>query len=355
MKIRGTTIATPIARHAVTDDSCVSEKTWSSQNIVDKLCPSFTESGAVVACEPFEGTPLEVITEISYEDGLVTNRVYYLVTYDSDTGEYVETNEIIDDPGGEPYGEYTTGGVEVWFDGAVFYYGQDETHYVFPGLTLTRCGKNLVDDVAFFTERGFTLQEDGRWKGTSVKTFTLFRNVSGATGQFAFSMDAEKWEGQEGINSIAIVVYYTDGTIGYNYPGNQTGSRFKMQTRADKVLQSIVWSYAKAGTFYVKDMQIEYGDTATEYEPYIGQTYTADFGDYDTTYLYGSYNWTTGVLTDADNDRIEVQFEPNPMSAHSGVNTFISTTGETTVKGKKDPIKIIETLTNAIIALGGTV
>lgn len=37
MKIRGTTINTPIARHAVTDDTCVSKKPWSSENTVDKL------------------------------------------------------------------------------------------------------------------------------------------------------------------------------------------------------------------------------------------------------------------------------------------------------------------------------
>ena len=62
MKIRGTTINTPLARHVVTDDSIVSRKPWSSKNTVDKLCPAFTESGAIVTCEPVEGYPLEVMT-----------------------------------------------------------------------------------------------------------------------------------------------------------------------------------------------------------------------------------------------------------------------------------------------------
>jgi hypothetical protein len=60
MKIRGTTVTTPLARHAVTDDTCVSQKPWSSKNTVDMLCPSFEESGAIVACEPVEGYPLTV-------------------------------------------------------------------------------------------------------------------------------------------------------------------------------------------------------------------------------------------------------------------------------------------------------
>lgn len=63
MKIRGTTLTTPIARHAVADDTGVSKKPWSSKNTVDKLCPSFAESGSVVACEPIEGYPLTVTAE----------------------------------------------------------------------------------------------------------------------------------------------------------------------------------------------------------------------------------------------------------------------------------------------------
>lgn len=48
------------------DDTVISkESTWSSKNIVDKLCPSFTESGGVVTCEPVEGYPLEVVSHIN--------------------------------------------------------------------------------------------------------------------------------------------------------------------------------------------------------------------------------------------------------------------------------------------------
>lgn len=60
MKIRGTTITTPMARSAVPHDVGVSNKPWSSKNTVDKLCPSFTESGPMVTCEPVEGYPLTV-------------------------------------------------------------------------------------------------------------------------------------------------------------------------------------------------------------------------------------------------------------------------------------------------------
>ena len=63
--IRGTTITTPLARTAVTDDTAVSKKPWSSKNTVDKLCPSFSERGAVAVCNPIKDYPLEVVSTIN--------------------------------------------------------------------------------------------------------------------------------------------------------------------------------------------------------------------------------------------------------------------------------------------------
>ena len=47
----------------INDASISTDEAWSSKNIVDKLCPSFAESGSVVACEPIEGYPLTVTAE----------------------------------------------------------------------------------------------------------------------------------------------------------------------------------------------------------------------------------------------------------------------------------------------------
>ena len=52
------TVADPDA--ATIDDSAVGGAAWSGKNIVDRLCPSFTESGYVVTCEPVAGYPLTV-------------------------------------------------------------------------------------------------------------------------------------------------------------------------------------------------------------------------------------------------------------------------------------------------------
>ena len=45
------------------DDSTPGEQAWSARNIVDRLCPSFSETGMAVRCQPVEGYPLTVTTE----------------------------------------------------------------------------------------------------------------------------------------------------------------------------------------------------------------------------------------------------------------------------------------------------
>ena len=64
MKIRGTTVATPISRKAVTNDTSVSKAPWSSKNTVDRLCPAFEVNGSTVTCKPVEGYPLSVVNKI---------------------------------------------------------------------------------------------------------------------------------------------------------------------------------------------------------------------------------------------------------------------------------------------------
>ena len=47
------------------NDDAVGADAWSSKNIVDRLCPTFIESGSIVTCEPVEGYPLSVVSRIN--------------------------------------------------------------------------------------------------------------------------------------------------------------------------------------------------------------------------------------------------------------------------------------------------
>ena len=41
------------------------EATWSSKNLVDRICPSFSKSGIEVSCRPVEGYPLTVKADVN--------------------------------------------------------------------------------------------------------------------------------------------------------------------------------------------------------------------------------------------------------------------------------------------------
>lgn len=49
----------------IDDSKILTSTTWSSQKIVDTLCPPFTASGSVVQCTPVENSPLGVQVEIT--------------------------------------------------------------------------------------------------------------------------------------------------------------------------------------------------------------------------------------------------------------------------------------------------
>ena len=129
MKIRGSTLTTPISRKAIVKDCDVSGKPWSSQATVDRLCPVFVESGTMVACEPVEGYPLAVtapeastitrcgknlwdlkpsdsnpVGSVNYtgSDGSVVTKIGYCITLPA--GTYTFHAELIGEAGGYLYG-----------------------------------------------------------------------------------------------------------------------------------------------------------------------------------------------------------------------------------------------------------
>ena len=243
------------------DDSKAGSNPWSGKNTVDKLCPSFTKSGAIVTCEPVDGYPLTVTAE----------------------------------------------------EGAT---------------TITRCGKNLWDfksgvkDVDFL----FTGGTKGEYRGYEVilppGTYTfhvepvgektqsyMYGVVTDSNNNVVYDENGEAIR----INLIAntvtntITVNLTQGQKAFIYHGYKRGQ---------------ISASTANNLFNRWNVQVEFGNTATAYEPYK----TAE------TFAPGE-----------------------SIPALPGVNTIWADTGEITVQGKSDPTTIIEKLTNAIVALGGNV
>ena len=295
--IRGTTITTPIAREAVTDDTTVSKKPWSSKNTVDKLCPSFTESGSAVRCEPVEGYPLTVVTS---EEATKVVRCGKNILDVATAGVYhnnpVKQNAVmsVTETGLRIVSTSTSssswivwgfclGTAKELAGKTITLQGKAETSAAnLPGLIIATVS---VDPT---TVRENPKHNDGGYVGSSGTKSTLkeVRN-SGGYAQVTYTVT-----GEEKYKYIAVLFQLTYGSA--ITPGDWTE-----------------WS----------DIQVEIGDTATAFEPYRGDT-----------------------------------FEPSQqITALQGVNTLYADAGDITVSGKADPTATINKLTNAIIALGGNV
>lgn len=136
-----------------------------------------------------------------------------------------------------------------------------------PVVTVT--GKNLFNIESLRVTR----QDDGSYLLPSYpkKPMVVFSN--GYAGQ----MTVSGWIKYESTDNRGgyIMVQYTDGTddrVGVINPSLDY-QRYELTTRIDKVIAEIDVSYG-VGTVatYFKDVQVEFGTTATAYEPYSGQT-----------------------------------------------------------------------------------
>jgi hypothetical protein len=306
----------PSGGGAAIDDSAISyNSTWSSQNTVDKLCPAIAEGGAVVQCEPVEGYPLDVTTVM-----------------------------------GNRYASK---------------------------LTLTQCGKNLLNYSPLLNYGGIS-EINGVLSSTIsalysyTKDGTLKSNAFADGEQYVFSAYVKKDSTPNATPYLCLM--YTDGSS-KSARIESTGIMELVAVVSDpgKTVAYPFFTYGDGGSCVVsiKNMQVERGTTVTDYEPYIENTYTVDFGKK----VCGEYNWKTGVFFDSDDTLFYYQYHEDTgefeylghtpgtfethtvrnIPAHKGVNTLFSDKGNTQVIGKADPVAVIDKLTKAIIALGGNV
>lgn len=226
---------------AVIDDSKISSSTtWSSQKIVDTLCPPFTASGPVVQCTPLANSPLDVKVEIT------------------------PTQEGTGDPSPENVRPIV---------------GWDS-------VNVTRCGKNLFDISTIITN------SEIKNNGDSLTVNTSLVSIRCATS-----------ESLEDIchNIPANVLYNfnanTTSNLKQAYFNSGVLWKFKTsQNLDDPTKKSPIYFYGNSinETGTISNIQLELGSTATAYEPYQGNTYTIQLGQ---TIYGGTLNVGSGTLT----------------------------------------------------------
>ena len=225
-------------------------------NIVDKLCPSFSGSGSIVQCEPVEGYPIKVVTELP-ESGV--------------------------------------------------------------NITLTQCGKNLFDYTQYTFENILIYDTGGHTQNSSGYSGTRdYIPIGYLKGQ---TITLNKPPCDIAAYTHASLCFY-DANKTYISGSNQ--ATHLVPDNAEYMRFSVPRAYAD-GT----QIQIEIGDTVTEYEPYQKREYTAE--------------------------ATEMVHEWSGVYAMPGVNTIWSSIGTTTVSGKADPVAIIDKLTKAVISMGSNI
>ena len=281
-------------------------------SVIDRICPSFEKSGAVVTCEPVVGHPLKVVSHLA---------------------------------------ELETGHTKA---------------------VLHRCGKNLLNlanrtAVTYnawetTTKRSFNgkkafigMTTQNNFLGTNITSYTLTETGAKFTSSqwgycigFDIPVTPGVWYNATCAQnrSLGINFYTSNGT----FIVAKTGQPAIAQAPQNAAWALIMLLPAEPNT------QVTYTDvrawvgTMNAFEPYKGDYFTADFGR---IVMSGSFDWGTGILTDENGET--TQLKPQRIPGQSGLNTIYSSTGNTDVKGSSDPVAIIDKLTQAIISLGGNV
>ena len=165
------------------------------------------------------------------------------------------------------------------------------------GAALTRCGKNLLPDCGnnSATANGITLTcKDGVYKieGTATTNTTVTLQLSEMmtvpTGTYIHLgnpvADA----------SLIMTLRHTSGTV-TNILFSAVNRIASTADFAGKTIQAISVQVGSGKTVnFTFAPMIKLDSAATAYEPYHGNTYTADFGQ---TVYGGTLDWQTGVLT----------------------------------------------------------
>ena len=133
-------------------------------------------------------------------------------------------------------------------------------------------GKNLANP-QFFLDNGGVLQEDGSYyfaTASNLNNKEIFVNVSQYTGQITVKYDVKYLSTATAVGAYVRIIY-TDGTQDA-MEGNSGYGVFLTKSKtsnAQKTVRSIRFTYNTGSTStWFKNFQIEFGSTATSYEPY---------------------------------------------------------------------------------------
>lgn len=240
------------------DDGTVSANSaWSSKNTVDKLCPSFAESGAVATCNPVEGYPMEVVSHI--------------VPKQSGSGDPSPSNI-------RPITGYDS--IKLSRTGRNFF-GGEAIADVFLAVGCTKDAENGI----------ITIEP-----GKCDRTTPFFANFKENT-QYTFIFYGRNTYAYAALNHLNLCIRYTDGEEAEFWSDTLGTDQYVVVTsKAGKTVHGIYVTWYSGNTilYYDKCGVFEGAVGLEAFEPYKGNIFTAELGQ---TVYGGKFNWKTGELT----------------------------------------------------------
>ena len=145
------------------------------------------------------------------------------------------------------------------------------------GLNLTRTGKNQFDPETLTTARATESGGVYTFSEGTIRTATKLFEVKNPNGQYSL-----RYKMKTSTNSTNLYIYfiYTDNTNSRDVSAKTANVWNDVVITSDpnKTIEGIyINQYSSTKETAFKDLQIELGSTATAYEEYNGQTYSATF------------------------------------------------------------------------------
>lgn len=161
---------------------------------------------------------------------------------------------------------------------------------------VTRTGKNLFDPTILLQATGW-LEDDGVYYGMNSNLNSAFPNgfpfaFLPYEGQISVSFDYKNSD--VNYRSGYLYFYYADGTMSYSELKSSEWTHFSFTSTSGKTITNIKIGVSNSLVIYLKNIQFEFGSTASAYEAYSGNTYTIQLGQ---TVYGGTLDVTAGKLT----------------------------------------------------------
>lgn len=166
------------------------------------------------------------------------------------------------------------------------------------GVTVTRTGKNLFNADSIVDEY-IVKNSDGSLsvsRNNRIYEKKAWENVSGYNGQITLTYIYKY--ASTGTAGAYPRILYTDGTFSLMPVTVQTSfATVTLTSTSGKTVDYVDFTYATGGNATTFFLQIEFGPTATDYEPYTGATYPVTWQTEAGTVYGGTVDLVTGVLT----------------------------------------------------------